>query len=52
MPADAEGTFLPFDLPSIGKKKVTAAFDGGQISSDGGALLVLPQSRNVPFAQS
>ena len=40
MPADAEDTLLAFDLPSIGKKKVTAAFDGGQISSDGGALLL------------
>jgi hypothetical protein len=40
MPADAEDTLLPFDLPSIGKKKVTAAFDGGQASSDGGALLL------------
>ncbi len=40
MPADAEDTLLPFDLPSTGKKKVTAAFDGGQVSSDGGALLL------------
>ena len=40
MPADADDTLLPFDLPSIGKKKVTAAFDGGQLSSDGGALLL------------
>ena len=27
-------------LPSIHRKKVTAAFDGGQISSDGGVLLL------------
>jgi len=40
MPTDAEDRLLPFDLPSIGKKKVTAAFDGGQVSSDGGALLL------------
>ncbi len=40
MPADTEDTLLPFSLPSIGKKKVTAAFDGGQVSSDGGALLL------------
>jgi hypothetical protein len=40
MPADAEDTLLPFNLPSIGKKKVTAAFDGGQVSSDGGVLLL------------
>jgi len=40
MPTDAEDTLLPFNLPSIGKKKITAAFDGGQISSDGGVLLL------------
>ena len=40
MPTDADDTLLPFDLPSIGKKKITAAFGGGQVSSDGGALLL------------
>src|SRR3954471_19721676 len=40
MPTDANDTLLPFSLPSIGKKKVTAAFDAGQISSDGGVLLL------------
>jgi hypothetical protein len=39
-PADADDTLFPFSLPSIGKKKVTAAFDAGQISSDGGVLLL------------
>ena len=40
MLTNAEDTLLPFNLPSIGKKKITAAFDGGQISSDGGVLLL------------
>src|SRR5271157_2297403 len=40
MPTDDDDTLLPFSLPSIGKKKVTAAFDAGQISSDGGVLLL------------
>ena len=40
MPTNAEDTLLPFNLPSIGQKKITAAFDGGQISSDGGVLLL------------
>jgi hypothetical protein len=40
MPADADDTLLPFALPSLCKKKVTAAFDAGQISSDGGVLLL------------
>jgi hypothetical protein len=40
MPADADDTLLAFALPSLCKKKVTAAFDAGQISSDGGVLLL------------
>jgi Transposase DDE domain group 1 len=40
MPTDAEATLFPFSLPSIGQKKITAAFDAGRISSDGGVLLL------------
>jgi hypothetical protein len=40
MATDAEATLFPFTLPSIGQKKITAAFDAGQISSDGGVLLL------------
>jgi hypothetical protein len=40
MPASDDDTLLPFGLPSLCKKKVTAAFDGGLISSDGGVLLL------------
>jgi Transposase DDE domain group 1 len=40
MPTFADDTLLPFSLPSICQKKVTAAFDGGRISSDGGVLLL------------
>jgi hypothetical protein len=40
MPATDDDTLLPFSLPSICHKKVTAAFDGGLISSDGGVLLL------------
>ena len=35
-----DDTLLPFNLPAIRRKKVTAAFDGGLISSDGGLLLL------------
>jgi Transposase DDE domain group 1 len=35
-----ENTLLPFSLPSVQRKKVTAAFDGGRITSDGGVLLL------------
>jgi hypothetical protein len=38
---------LPFALPSIGQKKVTAAFDGGLISSDGGVLLLAGADRRL-----
>ena len=34
MPATDDDTLLPFALPGICQKKVTAAFDGGLISSD------------------
>jgi hypothetical protein len=40
MPATDDDTLLPFSLPILCKKKVTAAFDGGQVSSDGGILLL------------
>jgi hypothetical protein len=40
MPANNDDTLLPFSLPSICQKKVTAGFDGGLISSDGGVLLL------------
>jgi hypothetical protein len=40
MPATDDDTLLSFRLPSIRKKRVTAAFDGGLISSDGGVLLL------------
>jgi|SRR5438270_13063472 hypothetical protein len=31
---------LPFDLPAVARKKVSAAFDGGRITSDGGVMLL------------
>jgi hypothetical protein len=38
-------TELPFDLPSVSRKKVSAAFDGGVISSDGGMGLLAAADR-------
>ena len=40
MPAADDDTLLPFSLPNLCKKKVTAAFDGGHVSSDGGVFLL------------
>ena len=31
-----DDSLFPFDLPAVRRKKVTVAFDGGLISSDGG----------------
>src|SRR6202522_3774297 len=47
MPATDDDTLLPFSLPSICQKKVTAAFDGGRISSDGGVLLLAGIDRQL-----
>src|ERR1700675_4326437 len=47
MPTAADDILLPFSLPSIGQKKVTAAFDGGRISSDGGVLLLAGVDRRL-----
>lgn len=40
-------SLLPFALPAVQRKKVTAAFDGGRISSDGGAVLLAGADRQL-----
>src|SRR6202451_1001371 len=35
-----EDNLLPFSFPAVERKKVTAAFDGGRITSDGGVMLL------------
>jgi hypothetical protein len=47
MPAADDNTLLPFTLPNICKKKVTAAFDGGTISSDGGVFLLAAADKRL-----
>ena len=41
---------LSFGLPSVGRKKMSAAFDGGRISSDGGVLLLAQAERRLGLA--
>ena len=41
---------LPFDLPALRRKKVTATFDGGLISSDGGLVLLREAERRLCLA--
>lgn len=46
-----QDTLLPFDLPGIGRKKVSVAFDGGLLSSDGDALLLRGVERRLRIAE-
>src|SRR5271165_2080645 len=45
-----EATELPFHFPAVGRKKVTAAFDGGRITSDGGVMLLAAAERRLGVA--
>jgi hypothetical protein len=47
MPTNHDDTLLRFSLPSICQRKVTAAFDGGRISSDGGVLLLAGADKQI-----
>ena len=46
-----EDTPLPFDLPAASRKKVTADFAGGSISSDGGLVLLRGAERRLGLAE-
>jgi len=48
----SEDTLLPFAFPSVGRKKVTAAFDGGRITSDGGVMLLAAVERSMGIAST
>jgi hypothetical protein len=45
-----DDTQLAFSLPAVCRKKVTAAFDGGTISSDGGVCLLAAADRRLGLA--
>ena len=47
-----EDTLLPFDLPAVSRKKVTADFAGGSISSDGGLVLLRGAERRLRLAET
>ena len=42
---------LSFDLPAVARKKVSAAFDGGRITSDGGAMLLAQAEWRLDIAK-
>jgi hypothetical protein len=39
-PATLEDNLVPFNFPAVERKKVTPAFYGGRITSDGGVMLL------------
>jgi hypothetical protein len=45
-----DDNLLPFCFPAIHRKKITAAFDGGRISSDGGVMLLAQAERRLGIA--
>jgi hypothetical protein len=48
MPDD---TILPFCFPAVGRKKLTGAFDGGRLTSDGGVVLLGVVERQLGIAE-
>ena len=45
-----EHTLLPFSLPSVQRTKITAAFDGGRMTSDGGVMLLAAIENSLGLA--
>jgi hypothetical protein len=46
----SEDNVLPFDLPSVSRKKVSVGFNGGQLSSDAGVLLLRGVEKKLGLA--
>src|SRR6202142_1263040 len=46
----SDDTVLPFNFAAVCRKKVTAAFDGGLLTSDGGVLLLAQIERQLGLA--
>ena len=46
----SEDTLLPFDLPSVARKKLSVAFDGGQLSSNAGVLVLRDVEKKLGLA--
>ena len=45
-----DDNLLPFSFPAVRSKKVTAAFDGGRITSDGGVMLLAMAEHRLGIA--
>src|SRR5260370_32622044 len=46
-----DDNILAFCFPAVRRKKITAAFDGGRISSDGGVMLLAQADRRLGIAE-
>ena len=46
----SKDTLLPFDLPSVARKKLSVGFDGGQLSSDAGVLVLRGVEKKLGLA--
>ena len=51
-PAMTDDSQLPFSFPTVSRKKVTAAFDGGRLSSDAGVMLLALAERRRKVADT
>ena len=47
-----DDTILPFSFPAVQAKKVTAAFDGGRLTSNGGVILLAMAERRLGLADN
>ena len=45
-----DDTILPFSFPAVQAKKITAAFDGGRLTSNGGVMLLAMAERRLGLA--
>ena len=48
----SDDTAEPFLFPAVRRKKVTAAFDGGRLTSDGGVMLLAAAERRLGIADT
>ena len=46
-----DNTIAPFSFPAVARKKITAAFDGGRLTSDGGVMLLGLADRRIGVAE-
>ena len=50
-PAMTDDNLPPFSFPAVSRKQVTAAFDGGRLTSDGGVMLLAMADRRLGIAE-